>query len=425
MRDIISTSQPLANKNNNELILKNNLDFDPVYTDQTRVRQIVLNLVSNACKFTEDGQVIIALTSKDDGEKKILEIAVSDTGIGMSEEQVGRLFQAFTQADSSTTRKYGGTGLGLIITKHLSRIMGGDVNVTSVEGEGTTFTASFIINSKAPQTTEAEAISHHTSSTAPSIDASTLNSEHSILIIDDDPTVRDLMKRQLERDGFGVIIAEDGATGIETAIKVQPDAIVLDILMPGMDGWSVLRSLKANEETSTIPVIMASILDEKNRGYSLGAADYLSKPVERDRLISSIEKLIGGGEGKTIFVVEDDSELRFLLKEALSKESYNVLEAENGKVALAKLGDIEEPPSLILLDLNMPVMNGFEFLEEYRSNFSQEVPIVVITGADLTEEDKKFLSGEVTRILAKTPETEGTIAGDVAKILRNVRMDKK
>ena len=425
MRDIISTSQPLANKNNNELILKNNLDFDPVYTDQTRVRQIVLNLVSNACKFTEDGQVIIALTSKDDGEKQVLDIAVSDTGIGMSEEQVGRLFQAFTQADSSTTRKYGGTGLGLIITKHLSRIMGGDVNVTSVEGEGTTFTASFIINSKAPQNTEVEAIRHDTSSTAPSIDTSTLNSEHSILIIDDDPTVRDLMKRQLERDGFGVIIAEDGATGIETAIKLQPDAIVLDILMPGMDGWSVLRSLKANEETSTIPVIMASILDEKNRGYSLGAADYLSKPVERDRLISSIEKLIGGGEGKTIFVVEDDSELRFLLKEALSKESYNVLEAENGKVALAKLGDIEEPPSLILLDLNMPVMNGFEFLEEYRSNFSQEVPVVVITGADLTEEDKKFLSGEVTRILAKTPETEGTIAGDVAKILRNVRMDKK
>ena len=425
MRDIISTSQPLANKNNNELILKNNLDFDPVYTDQTRVRQIVLNLVSNACKFTEDGQVIIALTSKDIGEKQVLEIAVSDTGIGMSEEQVGRLFQAFTQADSSTTRKYGGTGLGLIITKHLSRIMGGDVNVSSVEGEGTTFTASFIVNSKGPQNTEVEAIRHDTSSTVPSVDTLTLNSEHSILIIDDDPTVRDLMKRQLERDGFGVIIAEDGVTGIETAIKVKPDAIVLDILMPGMDGWSVLRSLKANDETSNIPVIMASILDEKNRGYSLGAADYLSKPVERDRLISSIEKLIGGGEGKTIFVVEDDSELRFLLKEALSKESYNVLEAENGKVALAKLGDIEEPPSLILLDLNMPVMNGFEFLEEYRSNFSQEVPVVVITGADLTEEDKKFLSGEVTRILAKTPETEGTIAGDVAKILRNVRMDKK
>lgn len=425
MRDIVSTSQPLANKNNNELILENNLDLDSVYADQTRVRQIVLNLVSNACKFTKDGQVTIGLSAKSTEQQQILEISVSDTGIGMSEEQVGRLFQAFTQADSSTTRKYGGTGLGLIITKHLSRIMGGDVTVSSTEGKGTTFTASFVINSKSPQNTQVEAISFDASSSDNSADVLTINSEHSVLIIDDDPTVRDLMKRQLERDGFGVIIAEDGASGINMAIKCKPDAIVLDILMPGMDGWSVLRSLKANEETSSIPVIMASILDEKNRGYSLGAADYLSKPVERDRLISSVEKLIGAGEGKTVFVVEDDDELRFLLKEALSKEFYNVIEAENGKVALSRLVDIKDPPSLILLDLNMPVMNGFEFLEEYRSNFSQEVPVVVITGADLTEEDKKFLSSEVTRILEKTPETEGTIAGDVAKILRSVGMDKK
>ncbi len=425
MRDIVSTSQPLANKNNNELILENNLKLDSVYTDQTRVRQIVLNLVSNACKFTKDGQVTIGLAAKSTKEQQILEISVSDTGIGMSEEQVGRLFQAFTQADSSTTRKYGGTGLGLIITKHLSRIMGGDVTVSSIEGEGTTFTASLVINSKSPQNTEVEAISFDTSFSDNSDEVGTINSEHSVLIIDDDPTVRGLMKRQLERDGFGVIIAEDGASGIDMAIKCKPDAIVLDILMPGMDGWSVLRSLKANEETSSIPVIMASILDEKNRGYSLGAADYLSKPVERNRLISSVEKLIGAGEGKTVFVVEDDDELRFLLKEALSKESYKVIEAENGKVALSRLRDINDPPSLILLDLSMPVMNGFEFLEEYRSNFSQEVPVVVITGADLTEEDKRFLSSEVTRILEKTPETEGTIAGDVAKILRRVGMDKK
>ena len=378
--------------------------------------------MSNACKFTEDGQVTIGLTAKSIEEQQVLEISVSDTGIGMSKEQIGRLFQAFTQADSSTTRKYGGTGLGLIITKHLSRIMGGDVTVTSTEGKGTTFTASFVINSKSPKKTEVEAISYDTSATANSAEVMTINSEHSVLIIDDDPTVRDLMKRQLERDGFGVIIAEDGASGIDIAIKNKPDAIVLDILMPGMDGWSVLRSLKANEETSSIPVIMASILDEKNRGYSLGAADYLSKPVERGRLISSIEKLIGVGEGKTIFVIEDDDELRFLLKETLLKDSYNVIEADNGRVALSKLGDINEPPNLILLDLNMPVMNGFEFLEEYRSNFSQEVPVVVITGADLTEEDKKFLSGEVTRILEKTPETDGTISGDISKILRNVRM---
>ena len=160
-------------------------------------------------------------------------------------------------------------------------------------------------------------------------------------------------------------------------------------------------------------------------GFSLGAADYLSKPVERDRLVSSIEKLIGAGEGKTIFVIEDDDELRFVLKEALTKESYSVIEAENGRAALTELEDGMASPDLILLDLNMPVMNGFEFLQVYRAKFSNDVPIVVVTGADLTEKDKKYLSGEVTRILEKTPDTEGTIAADVARVLRSVRMEEK
>ena len=422
MRDIMATSEPLAQKNNNELILGNNLEFDSIHSDQTRVRQIVLNLVSNACKFTENGQVTISLNSRAKGEKEFLDIAITDTGIGMSEAQVNKLFQAFTQADSSTTRKYGGTGLGLIITKHLSRIMGGDVDVSSVEGEGTTFTASIVINANNAENVEADAIKYDAVVLGDTDKLSSSKAEHTILIIDDDPTVRDLMKRQLERDGFGVLIAEDGPLGIKMAIEMQPDAVVLDILMPGMDGWSVLRTLKASKETANIPVIMASILDEKNRGFSLGAADYLSKPVERDRLISSIEKLIGSGDGKTVFIIEDDDELRFLLREALSKEAYDVMEAENGKVALEELEAGVGSPDLILLDLNMPVMNGFEFLEIYREKFGNDVPIVVVTGADLTEKDKKFLSGEVTRILEKTPDTEGTIAGDVAKVLRNVRM---
>ena len=422
MRDIMATSEPLAQKNNNELILRNNLDFDSIHSDQTRVRQIVLNLVSNACKFTENGQVTISLNSRAKGEKEFLDIAITDTGIGMSEAQVNKLFQAFTQADSSTTRKYGGTGLGLIITKHLSRIMGGDVDVSSVEGEGTTFTASITINANNADNVEADAIKYDAVVLGDSDKVSSSKAEHTILIIDDDPTVRDLMKRQLERDGFGVLIAEDGPLGIKMAIEMQPDAVVLDILMPGMDGWSVLRTLKASKETASIPVIMASILDEKNRGFSLGAADYLSKPVERDRLISSIEKLIGSGDGKTVFIIEDDDELRFLLREALLKEAFDVMEAENGKVALQELGAAVGSPDLILLDLNMPVMNGFEFLEIYREKFGNDVPIVVVTGADLTEKDKKFLSGEVARILEKTPDTEGTIAGDVAKVLRNVRM---
>ena len=244
MRDIMATSEPLAQKNNNELILRNNLDFDSIHSDQTRVRQIVLNLVSNACKFTENGQVTISLNSRAKGEKEFLDIAITDTGIGMSEAQVNKLFQAFTQADSSTTRKYGGTGLGLIITKHLSRIMGGDVDVSSVEGEGTTFTASIVINANSTENVEADAIKYDAVVLGDADKSLSSKAEHTILIIDDDPTVRDLMKRQLERDGFGVLIAEDGPLGIKMAIEMQPDAVVLDILMPGMDGWSVLRTLK-------------------------------------------------------------------------------------------------------------------------------------------------------------------------------------
>ncbi|MBO42140.1 MAG: hypothetical protein CMM28_00300 [Rhodospirillaceae bacterium] len=422
MQDIASTSQPLAQKNNNELVLKNNLGFDEIRSDQTRVRQIALNLVSNACKFTKDGTVEIQLTSTMKETDTLIEIAVSDTGIGMSEEELSRLFQAFTQADSSTTRKYGGTGLGLTITKHLSEMMGGSVSVSSIEGEGTTFSASFLIN------TNAEPEIRDNDETEAPIDAENFssernaNAEHSILIIDDDPTIRELMMRQLERDGFKVMTAEDGKTGVSTAIDRKPDAIVLDILMPGMDGWSVLRALKASSVTKDIPVIMASILDERNRGFSLGAADYLAKPVEKDRLVASIERLIGAGVGKTVLIVEDDEDLRAAMKDALSKSSYKVHEAENGKIALKHLQTSTDQPDLILLDLNMPVMNGFEFLEEFRDNFSIEVPIVVITGADLTEDDKRFLSGEVTRILEKTPDTEGSIASDVARILRSVRM---
>ena len=176
----------LAQKNNNELIFENNLDFDSMHSDQTRVRQIVLNLVSNACKFTENGQVTITLNSRSRKEKQILDIVVADTGIGMSKEQVTKLFQAFTQADSSTTRKYGGTGLGLIITKHLSRIMGGDVEVSSAEGEGTTFTASIEINSDNAESVEAQAIKYDAVVLNDGDQLSSSNAEHTILIIDDD-----------------------------------------------------------------------------------------------------------------------------------------------------------------------------------------------------------------------------------------------
>ena len=245
--------------------------------------------------------------------------------------------------------------------------------------------------------------------------------KNTILVIDDDPTIRDLMTRHLEKNNFSVLQAMDGAQGIKMAREYKPDAITLDILMPEMDGWSVLRTLKADKQVAHIPVVMASIIDEKKKGFSLGAADYLSKPVERDRLIGSISKLLGGKSGKVILIVEDNEDLRFTVKEALLGADYVVLEAKNGREALNVLrNDAQEKPDLILLDLMMPEMNGFEFLEVYRSEFEKQSPVVVITGADLNDNDKKFLSSETSRVLEKSSMSDTGIADHLVKTIESV-----
>ena len=399
VEDIIQTTQPLADKNSNRIEVQMDDDLDRIYADQTRVRQIILNLISNACKFTEKGEVRIEVQKILEVESDRIEISVNDTGIGMNEEQKQRLFQAFTQADSSTTRKYGGTGLGLTITRQLSRLMGGDVTVESELGKGTKFTASLHLRKGVKPNPEDASLKSKNSS------EDSLNKDGSfrrILIIDDDPTVRELMRRQLERDGFEVHSASDGKDGINKARSLKPDLITLDILMPDLDGWSVLRSLKADPEVSSIPVVMASILDEKNKGFSLGAADYLSKPVERERLIQSIRGLIGEGDGQKVMLVDDDPDMRLSVREALSRSGYEVLEAENGSAAFSLLSKEGVVPDIILLDLIMPVMNGFEFLEKFRNDLQSQIPVIVITSADLTDEEKQYLSGEVVRVLQKS-----------------------
>ena len=205
------------------------------------------------------------------------------------------------------------------------------------------------------------------------------------------------------------------------AREYKPDAITLDILMPEMDGWSVLRTLKADKQVSDIPVVMASIIDEKKKGFSLGAADYLSKPVERDRLIGSISKLLGGKAGKVVLIVEDNDDLRFTVREALTSADYIMLEASNGQEALDVLNNKDnKTPDLILLDLMMPKMNGFEFLEAYRKDFENQAPVVVITGADLDEEDKKFLSSETSRVLEKSSMSDTGIADHLVKTIESV-----
>ena len=415
--DVVKTSSTLASKNENELVLEYNADIDFVTADQTRLKQVVLNLISNACKFTEKGIVTVSIDKINQKGGDLISIDVSDTGIGMSEEQMAKLFNSFVQADSSTTRKYGGTGLGLTISKQLAILMGGDVVVNSELGSGTTFTATFLADFIGASES-LKNLSTQTSSLIENVVSLENSLGKTVLIIDDDPTVSELMKRQLIKENYKVVVAPNGKEGIRLARDLKPDVITLDILMPEMDGWSVLRTLKADPEVSDIPVIMASILDEKNKGFSLGAADFLSKPVQKEYLMKSIRNLIGNKNDLKICLIEDDDSLRFTMREILEKQDVKIIEAENGKVGMSILKNEEIKPDLILLDLMMPVMNGFEFLKVIRETELSTIPILVLTGADLSEEEKKFLSGETLKILEKSDDTFSTIVKEVGNVIK-------
>ena len=415
--DVVKTSSTLASKNKNELVLEYNADIDFVTADQTRLKQVVLNLISNACKFTEKGIVTVSIDKINQKGGDLISIDVSDTGIGMSEEQMAKLFNSFVQADSSTTRKYGGTGLGLTISKQLAILMGGDVIVNSELGNGTTFTATFLADFIGASES-LKNLSTQTSSLIENVVSLENSLGKTVLIIDDDPTVSELMKRQLIKENYKVVVAPNGKEGIRLARDLKPDVITLDILMPEMDGWSVLRTLKADPEVSDIPVIMASILDEKNKGFSLGAADFLSKPVQKEYLMKSIRNLIGNKDNLKICLIEDDDSLRFTMREILEKQDVKIIEAENGKIGMSILQNEEIKPDLILLDLMMPVMNGFEFLKVIRETELSTIPILVLTGADLSEEEKKFLSGETLKILEKSDDTFSTIVKEVGNVIK-------
>jgi signal transduction histidine kinase/DNA-binding response OmpR family regulator/putative methionine-R-sulfoxide reductase with GAF domain len=393
MLDEVSTMvQQLAQKNSNTLTVDCADDIGQMRADPTRVRQIVFNLLSNACKFTENGSVTVTVR-KDDG---CLSFAVADTGIGITDDQMARLFQEFSQADASTTRKYGGTGLGLTISQRLCKLMGGDISVESEPDVGTTFTAILPIN--VPDIREDgeeiyEAIIPVSKGTA--------GRGNLVLVIDDDETVRNLMERHISQDGFKVVTAKDGIEGLKLARELDPAVITLDVLMPGADGWQVLRELKADSALADIPVVMCTILDDKNKGYALGAADYLNKPVGRENLRDVLGRYLSSAAGARVLVIEDDESTRTMLRRLLVGEGCLVSEAANGRLALERLEDGR--PDLILLDLMMPEMDGFEFLAEIRTMEAHaNIPVVVITAADLSEQDRARLNGGVEQILRKT-----------------------
>jgi PAS domain S-box-containing protein len=390
----VATAQPVADRNGNLLNVQYDEDLGSMVADQTRVRQVILNLLSNACKFTRDGNVRIEATRESMNGLDWLLLSVSDTGIGMTEEQMARLFKEFSQADPSTTRKYGGTGLGLAISRRLCNHMGGDISVESTPGKGSIFSIRLPVESGASDEITTRRLQ-------PVPVARAEHDSNTILVIDDDPTVREMMRRYLQQEGFRVVSAADGEEGLRIAARIVPSVITLDVVMPERDGWDVLRSLKSDPRLSAIPVVMLSIIDEKNKGYALGASDYIVKPVIRQQLVSVLEKYRASGSTSRVLVVEDDPDMRRRLHNMLSEEGWQVDEAENGRIALNRLSDAQ--PNLILLDLMMPEMDGFEFLAELRNNKQrQAIPVVVVTGADLSEADHRHLNGGVEKVLSKS-----------------------
>jgi signal transduction histidine kinase/DNA-binding response OmpR family regulator len=418
--EVASTVRPLVAKNGNQLEVLCPTDTGMMRADTTKVRQTLFNLLSNASKFTERGVIKLEVARVSDHQSSVISkqlsangcelpvmsrrndglttdhpslitFRVSDTGIGMTEEQMGRLFEAFSQADTSTTRKYGGTGLGLAISRKFCRMMGGDLRVNSEPGKGSTFTAIL----------PAEVQSQPTKSGTSFFKKPTVeNAGSTVLVIDDDPTARDLIERTLTKEGFGVLLANDGPSGIELARNLKPRVITLDVMMPGMDGWAALTALKADPATADIPVIMLTIVDEKQIGFALGAADYFTKPIDWSRMTASLQKYRTPANHQTVLIVEDDAPTREMLRRTLVKDQWEVLEAENGRVALEKLSGLV--PALILLDLMMPEMDGFEFMEELRKRADcRQVPVVVITAKDITEKDRQRLNGQVARVMQK------------------------
>ncbi len=390
----VATAQPVADRNGNRLSVQYGENLGSMVADQTRVRQIILNLLSNACKFTGNGDVRVEAARESMNGLDWLILSVSDTGIGMTKEQMARLFREFSQADPSTTRKYGGTGLGLAISRRLCNHMGGDISVESAPGAGSIFTIRLPIESDAANESTTRRLQ-------PVPVALAEGGSNTVLVIDDDPTVRQMMRRYLQREGFRVVTAADGEEGLRIAARIVPSVITLDVVMPEKDGWDVLRSLKSDPRLSSIPVVMLSIIDEKNKGYALGASDYVVKPVNRQQLVSVLEKYRMSDSTNRVLVVEDDPDTRRRLHSMLSEEGWEVDEAENGRVALDRLSDVQ--PNLILLDLMMPEMDGFEFLVELRNDQQRKtIPVVVVTGADLSDADHRNLNGGVEKILSKS-----------------------
>ncbi len=447
VRDVESTIRPLVERSHSSFDVACPVDVGAMQADLTRVRQILFNMLSNAAKFTQHGHVRLEVVPVRAEGREWIEFSVADTGIGMTPEQLGRLFQSFTQADASTARRYGGTGLGLVISRRFAEIMGGEIRVQSELGRGSTFTVRLPRGGPAPAAEPApRPASTPAPAPRPAAPAAPVRPPAApvrppaapvrppgrdplhqptllptVLVVDDDAAARDLIARGLQKEGFAVLTAASGEEGVRLARQMRPDVISMDILMPGMDGWTALGLLKSEPGTAGIPVVMVSGVEDGDMGLSLGAAGYLQKPVDREQLLATLRRFRGANERRPVLVVEDDDVTRELVRHALEDEGWIVAEARNGKEALESLE--QSVPALVVLDLVMPEVDGFEFVARLRaSERTRRVPIVVLTARELTSTEHGRLDGHVRRVFRKGSFSREELTTELRRLLASPRV---
>jgi len=413
-----------------------------MHADMTKIRQILFNLISNAAKFTKEGTITLEASREVHDDVPWIRFAVSDTGIGIPEDKLDHIFQEFAQADDSTTKEYGGTGLGLALTTRFCEMMGGSIRVESEVGVGSSFIvklpavvekqhegleAEAKIESEPPKKAAREEEAPEEMPTE-AIDAKptgvlTKADKPTVLVIDDEQTARDLLRRHLESDGCHVVTARSGSEGLKIAADLRPKLITLDVIMPGMDGWAVLKKLKSDPDLKDIPVVMVSIVGDKAMSYALGAVEMIQKPVDRSRLKAIVARYSQSGD-KSALIVEDDPAARASMKKSLESMKWRVEEAENGAIGLEKTAG--EHFGLILLDLMMPVMDGFEFLQQLRQGDSPsaESPVVVVTAMDLDAKDRARLMENVEDVVSKTGRGIDEIMVEIRETLAAAGLDQ-
>ena len=415
LREVAETVGALVDKKNNTLELAIDPALPPMHSDPVKLRQCLFNLLGNAAKFTERGRVTLSAAPAE-GRPGWLTFRVADTGIGMTREQLDKLFQRFTQADASTTRRFGGTGLGLAITKAFTSMLGGHIDVTSEAGKGATFTIALPADLREIRIEEDDAAVQAGEAALAADEAAAASRAGLVLLVDDDVATRDLLARFLRREGFAVRSASDGKTGLAMARQLRPSAILLDVMMPRLDGWAVLSALKADPALADIPVVMLTVVQERGLAFSLGAADYLDKPVEWSRLKQVLDRYRAQPEPGVAVVVDHDAEQRTELRRLLEREGWTVEEAADAQGALARMA-MAPAPALLLAEVQDKGGDGFALIQELRRRAEwRSLPIIALTNGGVDEAELHRLRATVQAV----PPGEENIPEDLVLELRRI-----